>query len=326
MASPVVRVVKGRNATVALAVDARLLFHPGGQIANWHRRFSNIATFETAQAAPVNKRPRWGYQGEPLKKSFTSSTLADMSQMRVHSIVGSRAPHSLYVDQGTNPFQAKILPPWAERGYKFFEHTWIPPGSSRPVGTKLVRGQRAQKFFEKGLTRAFHRMGMLGPEVPETPKMARALSRQPAVLTNVLVHRSQGEEFEAQLRVWRSERDAMIRERSLPYQKLERKVRSGFPRRRLTAEERRAQSAARSRRYRARKRELTKYTREKKQRQLRGYESLKAKKDAAVREFLSRPGNKGYKIVDRTPGGLVVIPPGSKTKFHIPWSRLYQML
>lgn len=217
---PVVRMLRRRGATVIVEAHAEVLVAPGGRLDVWKRRFSNNVTRFASEAAPRNKRPRWAHYGKPLRKTITSSTQTVGSRM--HFAVGSTSDHALYVDQGTNSFNAKILPPWTRNSPSLYEASWKVPKRGgvneygerviefEEVGTIRVRGQRAQRFMQKGIDRAF-RAAHLREATSLTPYAAQGLSFFPTHLTNFVGATPWSFAFDAQLREWRLWRDAAWR-------------------------------------------------------------------------------------------------------------------
>jgi hypothetical protein len=277
---PVVRKIRGRGVKGWVEVHGETLFTQTGDVASWSRGFSRKVTRFTASAAPSNKRPRWSHYGLPLKRTFTSSTKASPGSLKVHSAIGSTAPHAYYVDQGTGiyggngPYQAKILPPWARQSPSLYEHTFRVPENQGakgepniawvPVGTITVKGQKGQQFFDKGLARAFGAEGMITLQAPGTPP---GMIGFPEMLANFTGNTPADAAFRAQLEEWREWRDRAWRSGRILGQgyvserfrrelkdvrKTIRKAETAAAR----AEARRKASRLRSRKYRARQRAL----------------------------------------------------------------------
>ncbi len=204
---PVTKVVRSRGATVTVVAAGEVLFTPAGAVGSWKVRFSQRAREFAAQAAPTNKRPRWAHYGTPLKGTMRASTDFDPSHMKVHSAIGSTAPHGYYVDQGTSDFQAKILPPWFRGSASLYEHTWRPGPNAIPVGTIRVRGQKGQEFLAAGVARAFASMRMRSFQVPGDPKITGALSSFPEGLANFSGATPADGAFMGSLAEWRAWRD-----------------------------------------------------------------------------------------------------------------------
>lgn len=221
MSVPSSRLIKTKNATFAMTANADILFSSGGSIRGWSRILNNRIKEHTEGFAPTNKRPRWGHYGKPLKQSFVTTRVqrrGTKSGNRLYAAVGSTAPYARYVDQGTGvhggngPYEAKILPPWEGGGYWLWEHTWRPPGSIQPLGTKTVRGQVGQRFFEKGLNRAFDSMMRRGQQVPTDPmKIGAAIRSWPRGLENFVGNTPADSAFLGSLERWRAERDAAFK-------------------------------------------------------------------------------------------------------------------
>jgi hypothetical protein len=205
---PIVRVLRSRGARTVIVANGETLFGPGGPIPSWNRRFSNTVQRFTQKAAPSQHsgpRDRWSHQGKTLKQSFRSNTQIDVLGMKVHFAVGSTKGYALYVDQGTDPFQAKILPPWRRGQASLYEHTWRPGPGQPPVGTISVRGQDAQNFFASGLRNGFRAMRIASVVLPgERPEGLRGF---PGQLANFALDVDQTL-FRANLEQWREWRDA----------------------------------------------------------------------------------------------------------------------
>ncbi len=201
-----VRRIQGRGATVVVEANGEVLFAATGPVGTWQNRFSQRARAFASAAAPTNKRPRWAHYGAPLKSTMRASTTYQPGRMKVHSAVGSTAPHGYYVDQGTSDFEAKILPPWFPGSASLYEHTWHPPGGSA-VGTIRVSGQEGQQFLAAGVSRAFASMRMRSFQVPGDPKISGALSSFPEGLANFSGATPAGGAFIGSLNEWRRWRD-----------------------------------------------------------------------------------------------------------------------
>lgn len=301
------RRIRSRGATVYAEAHGEVLFAPGTSLSRWKNRFSNRLTAETAKAAPSNKRPRWAHYGKPLKQTISSSTSTRLTRGggRFYIATGSSANHALFVDQGTSSFQAKILPPWTRGGASLYESTWVPPGSSGPVGPIQVRGQKAQHFFDKGLQRGFQRMRLRSVQVPGEgiSGMKEAFRGMPASLTNFSGATPWSFAFDAQLRQWRAWRDEAFNSRKMlgkdagPYDRRKRSLT------RKAADQRQNRPPATTK-------------------PKRGWASVEQKKDAAVAQF--RKQNPNISIVKRDSFGLLVRT--GKGEFRISWSRLYGLL
>lgn len=241
---PEVRTIRNRGAFMIVEAHGEVLFTERSDVANFTRRLSNNARRFAAQEAPANKRPRWSHYGPSLKNSFRASTDADPARLRVDAAIGSTAHYAEFVDQGTKPFLAKILPPWAPRYPFLYEHTWVSPVTGERAGRIPVKGQRGRFFFEKGLHRAFLTAGMASAVVPFEPGR---MATFPERLANFVGATPVDDAFKAQLDEWRAQRNAawgaFVRDRDRPF----RPTRS----RATTSPERKKElSAARSRKYR----------------------------------------------------------------------------
>lgn len=210
-----VKTIHNRNANIVVEAHGEVLFAPSGEVGTWTRRFSRKVHGFAEGYAPTNKRPRWGHYGKPLKSTFTSSTRYQPGRMKVYSAVGSTSPHAYYVDQGTGifngsgPYQAKILPPWSQGDASLYEHTWIPGGPpGQRVAPVMIKGQKGQGFFDKGLKRGFQFMRMRSFQVPDEGRISKAMGSFPTGLTNFFGNTAATPAFRASLAEWRSWRDA----------------------------------------------------------------------------------------------------------------------
>jgi hypothetical protein len=193
------------------------MFLPGGDVNNWTRTFNETIKTRTKYYAPRNKRPRWAHYGAPLKQTFRTTEIETRrvrAGMRLYAAVGSSAPYAAYVDQGTgvhnggSAYEGKILPPYTVGSASLYEARWIPPGHGRPLGPVMIRGQRGQEFFDKGLRSAFRIMVRQGQNIPGAPsKMSQALRTWPRSLENFSGGTPVTGRFIAQLNVWREWRD-----------------------------------------------------------------------------------------------------------------------
>lgn len=164
---PLVKRIRTRGGkNLVVTAEAELLFQPTGEIARWNNSLSQRVRYGVAQVAPRNKRHRWSHNGVPLHKTIKAST--DIKVVpgggRAYTAVGSSAPYALFVDQGTDSFMAKILPPWMPMSPSLYEHTWKVPVNAgkdpetnkaridfEEIGRIRVRGQKARNFFNLGL-------------------------------------------------------------------------------------------------------------------------------------------------------------------------------
>lgn len=216
---PTSRIFKEHNATIAVTANAEVLFPPGGLVHGWTRRLANAVERGTVAEAPTNKRPRWAHYGKPLKGTMSSQVGKPRggrhAGLRVYASVGSSAPHAAYVDQGTgvfnggSPWKAKILPPYTEGGASLYEHTWRPGGpGTRRVAPVMIKGQRGQHFFDKGLKRGFQQMRMRSYQRPGVdPRMGDILRTWPKALENFAGNTPADGAFIASLTDWRRWRD-----------------------------------------------------------------------------------------------------------------------
>jgi len=213
-----VRRIRSRGANIVVEANGEVLFAPGTDLSRWKNRFSHRVREATIEAAPTNKRPRWGHYGRPLKATITASTATRISRGggRFYIAVGSSAPHAYYVDQGTGvyagkgPYEAKILPPWERGSPSLYEHTWRPGGpGTRKVRPVFIKGQRGQFFFDKGLKRGFESMRMRSFQVPGegVSGLASSLASFPEGLANFVGNTPSDAAFRASLAEWRAWRD-----------------------------------------------------------------------------------------------------------------------
>lgn len=214
--------LRKRGTKVTVTAYGEVLFMPGGEVNRWARRLNNRIRAATIAAAPTNKRPRWSHYGKPLKSTIQGTTpefrMLGTDQPRIYAAVGSSAPHAGYVDQGTGiyggngPYEAKILPPWTRGSPSLYESTWKVPKSRgdrtvwTPQGTVTVRGQKGQRFFEKGLEDGFRSM-RLGSRPPLDPRITAAMAAFPESVANFKGNTPSSGAFVAQLEEWRAWRD-----------------------------------------------------------------------------------------------------------------------
>jgi len=160
---PLVKRLRIKGGNIVVVANAELLFTPTGMMSRWNNSISQRVRNATAGFAPDNRRPRWAHYGKPLKASFRSTTAIDAATMQTQAAISSTAPHAMYVDQGTSSFNAKILPPLGYGSPTLYEATWRPPGSApgTQAGAIRVKGQKAQRFFEKGLDAGMAASGII---------------------------------------------------------------------------------------------------------------------------------------------------------------------
>lgn len=315
---PLVRRIRKRGANIVVEAYGEVLFAASGDIGRWTNRFSQRVRSFAAQEAPTNKRPRWGHYGKPLKTTFTASTTYQPMRMRVYSAIGSSAPHAYYVDQGTGvfngsgPYPAKVLPPWQRGEGSLYEATWRPAGpGTRKVNPVMIKGQKGQFFFDKGLARGFRSMRLRSFQLPGEggPKISEAINSIPSGMTNFAGNTPADGAFIASLEQWRAWRDA-----AWTRGKLGRNIR---PERNPKPTKPKAVKPTKP----------TKPTKVKPPKPTKPTKAepptLRDKQDKAVAAF--RKQNPNIRIKARVPSGLVVSVPG-KGDFVIPWSRLYNLL
>jgi hypothetical protein len=217
------RVRTAGGVNVVVEANAERLFTPAGDISRWNNRLSQKVRAETKIAAPVNKRPRWSHYGKPLKQTIRASSSIKPSNGGglAYAAIGSSAPYALYVDQGTEAFNAKILPPWRRFSPSLYEHTWKVPENAGTdaegkaiiefyeVGTIRVSGQRGQDFFGTGLTQGMR--GLVADYKPVIQAFgAGAVRKFPQRLADYVTtdYNASNAAFRAQLEEWRSWRDS----------------------------------------------------------------------------------------------------------------------
>jgi len=212
------RTIFKRGANVSVLAYGQALFAPGTEVSRWKNRFSQRILAGTIAAAPTNQRPRWAHYGKPLKTTFTANTRTRITHGGgfFYVAVGSTSPHAYYVDQGTgiyagsSAYPAKILPPWQHGGASLYEHTWKPGGpQGRTVPPVMIRGQKPQGFFDKGLRRGFESMRLRSFQVPGegVSGLASGMATFPEGLANFVGNTPADAGFIAQLEEWRAWRD-----------------------------------------------------------------------------------------------------------------------
>lgn len=286
---------------------------PGGAVHNWTNRFTGRIRSAVISEAPANKRPRWGHYGKPLKTTIVSARPRFWSnggdKQRIYAAVGSTAPHAYYVDQGTGvfagkgPYKAKVLPPWLPV-FDLYEHTWRPNGpDGKRVKPVFIKGQKGQKFFEKGLARAFASMRMRSFQVPGEPSITKALGAIPTGDKNFMGNTPADGAFVAQLQEWRALRDERWnRERSI-----------GPKRDAPKSKPRPTPKAPKPKR--------PPKSKPKPKPKPKGYETLGQKRAAAIAVFKRQ--NPGIRILSQNSQGLVVRT--AKGPYLIPWSRIIRL-
>lgn len=325
---PVVKRIKHRGATVTVEAHGEVMFMPGGDVHAWTNRFTGRIRAKTIQAAPDNKRPRWAHYGKPLKQTIVSARPRfwgnGRDKQRVYAAVGATAPHAYFVDQGTGifggngPYEAKILPPWQPNSGSLYERSWRPGGpGTRRVAPVMIKGQKGQFFFDKGLAGAFRSMRMRSAQLPGDggPRITDALASIPSGLENFSGsgNTSANPAFRGQLNEWRKWRDEAWSNR-------EGLGRGGGVGSRAHEQ---AVAASRSKPKGAKKVNRPKPSRPKKPKP-NGYETLRDKQNAAAAAFTKQ--NPNVEIVGRVASGLVVVAPSNGRQYIIPWSRIYNLL
>lgn len=312
-----VRKIRSRGANIVVEAHGEVLFAPGADISRWKNRFSNRITAFTAQGAPTNKRPRWAHYGKPLKTTFTASTRTRITKGGgfVYIAVGSTAPHAYYVDQGTGvyngsgPYEAKVLPPWLPI-FDLYENTWRPAGpGGRKVKPVMIKGQRGQFFFDKGLKRGFQSMRLRSYQVPGegVSSMAGALASFPTGMENFLGNTVSDATFKAQLQEWRRWRDERWQSDKSFGPKAEAKPKRKPPSRMPKATKPKPVKP-------------TKPTRPPKS--TKAEETLGQKRARAIEKFIDQ--NPNIQVLREIPAGLVVRT--FKGPYVIPWSRILRLV
>lgn len=210
--------IHNRGANIVVEANAEVLFLATGDVGKWSNIFRKRIEIFTAGFAPSNSRPRWAHYGRPLGKTFTSDISYQPGRLRVYAAAGSTSNYAAFVDQGTGvyvgnaPYEAKILPPWERGSASLYEHTWRPAGPGTPeVKPVMIKGQRGQFFFARGLERAFQSMRMRSFQLPGDARIAKALSVVPASLGNFVGATPGDAAFEFSLIEWRVWRDVAWR-------------------------------------------------------------------------------------------------------------------
>lgn len=222
---PLVRTIRSRGgANLVVTANAELLFTPTGDISRWNNSLSQRVRFAVAQVAPRNKRHRWSHNGTPLHKTIKATT--DMQVVpgggRAYTAVGSSAPYALFVDQGTESFMAKILPPWGPMSPSLYEHTWKVPVNDgtdpetgkgmiafEEIGRIRVRGQKAQNFFNLGLRGGLGMMRVATREDYGSPIVAKGTATFPERMADFVTtgYNVNNAAFMANLQDWREWRE-----------------------------------------------------------------------------------------------------------------------
>ena len=221
------RVLKGRGAKGIVSVNGSVLFAPGTDIDRWRRRFSARLTTAVKRHAPYGTGPTVKYPnrtmrphpGPHLRDTITSSTGKRITKDGgfFYLSTGSTVPYALYVDQGTGiyggngPYEATLLPPFEYGEGSLFEKSpWMPK--------VMIKGQKGQEFFEKGLEDAFRSMLRRSYQVPGegVSQMKSALRGFPENLFGSgATNEGTSPGFEARRRMWREwKREAYDRQRS----------------------------------------------------------------------------------------------------------------
>lgn len=208
-----VRRLHKRNANIVVEANAEVLFAPTSDVGRWEARLRERIAAAVVDEAPTNKRPRWAHYGLPLKATIRRSVKYQPGRKRIYGAVGSTAPYAYYVDQGTGiyngsgPYLARILPPWHRGSPSLYESTWVPPGATHPVGSVVIRGQKGQGFFDRGLARGFQSMRLRSFQIPGEGLISGVMNSVPSGLDNFAGNTAANGAFVAQLKEWRAWRD-----------------------------------------------------------------------------------------------------------------------
>lgn len=168
------RAVQGKGVRGFILVDGTGLMAPNADISRWKKRMQYRIVTNAAMLAPSHNyalRPLRPHPGGRLKDSFIASQEYRRTTGRgfyMYSGVGSTSPYSTYVDQGTQPYLAKILPPWNRNSPTLYEHTWQEHPGDTPIGPVPVSGQKAQYFMQRALEKAMLSGGMRSVGVPDS--------------------------------------------------------------------------------------------------------------------------------------------------------------
>jgi len=209
---PKTTVIRKRGTTVAIEAHAEVTMAPTAPIGKWATVFRHRLEDFTRDFAPSNKRPRWAHYGPRLRSTFSGAIRHNPVAGRVDFAVGSSADHAFYVDQGTGvfngggPWRARILPPWKRGSPSLYESTWV-AGRSR-VRAVWIKGQKGQHFMQRGLDRTMQSMRMRSYQLPDDPRMAKAVATAPQTLTAFLGGTPNNGAFRGQLEQWRKWRDS----------------------------------------------------------------------------------------------------------------------
>ena len=217
------RVIKKKNAVIAVTANADVLFMPGGQVYGWTRRLANQDQKSTELFAPRHNRglrPLRPHPVKPLHKTFSTTPARFIRWARgprVYVAVGSSSHYAKFVDQGTgvynggSPWAARILPPFAQGEPSLYEASWVPIGSTGgQVDPVMVKGQRGQHFFDAGLRSGLAIMRVPSYQRPGDPEATEALRTWPTELEGyfgAVPVAAGGTALEARLVQWRRWRD-----------------------------------------------------------------------------------------------------------------------
>lgn len=200
---PAKKVTRKKHVTITAEAYAEVAFTPRGPMPAWNRRAAQAVEKAIIANTPTGSRPHWAHTGKRLKDTISSQTAMNAAGSKAHFTVGSSSYYAAYVDQGTGGFDAKILPPWSRGSASLFEHTWKPSPNSAPVGKLPVKGQKAQRFFGRGLQEGMAAMGIIArptSDVVDTTPFPRHITQFPGDAYNQAA-------FRAQLEEWRKWRD-----------------------------------------------------------------------------------------------------------------------
>lgn len=211
-----VKVINRKGARTTVVADAAVMFLPSGDIGKWERDLATRVTIATRKLAPNNSRPHWMHYGKKLSEagSFTTKTKYDPERKRITTVIGSRVSHAIFPDQGTgiyagkSPWKAAILPPTSRGGSDLFEDTWRPHKGAKAGPGRMIKGQRGQFFFARGLRAAMISKRIPSIEVADAAVAAKTRGSGVTGLVNSLgLPVDSNGAFRAQLTEWRRWRD-----------------------------------------------------------------------------------------------------------------------
>lgn len=211
-----VKVINRKGARTTVIADASVMFLPSGDIGKWEKDLATRVTIATRRLAPNNSRPHWAHYGKKLSEagSFTTKSKYDPQRKRITTVIGSRVSHAIFPDQGTgiyagkSPWKAAILPPSTVGGPDLFEDTWRPYKGAKAGPGRMIKGQRGQFFFARGLRAAMISKRIPSVEVADAAVAAKTRGSGVTGLVNSLgLPIDSNGAFRQQLTEWRRWRD-----------------------------------------------------------------------------------------------------------------------